>query len=72
MGWNYRVVRRKGERGGYSFRLQVAWYENNSKADPDDLMPWPAAPSGRSLDELRRDLKRMASALRLPAVDKED
>lgn len=69
MTWNYRVLRHAEDpppaEGEESFRIIEAFYD-----DGGDLYAWSTAePFGETVEELRRDLELMLSALDQPVLN---
>jgi hypothetical protein len=65
-GWNHRVVRRAWASGEVTHEVHEVYYRRDGSicgATSD-----PVAPSGETLDELRADLARMASACDAPVL----
>ena len=65
MSWEYRVIREVAGKTTHWY----TYYIGEVYTDPFGMTQEPIAPGGDSLDELRRDLQHMLSALDKPMLD---
>lgn len=70
MSWNHRIVSYTDAEGTTHFGIHEVYY--NHSGFPEMYTESSVAPYGESLDELRRDMKRMTEALELPVLTDAD
>ncbi len=67
MSWNHRIMRRVGKDGEPYYGIHEVYYDKNDKVE--GYTENAVAPFGETEEELRRDVRRMEEAFRLPALD---
>jgi len=74
MTWNYRIIKEKNkehldldDEDAYFFAIHEVYYDKKEK--PITCTVDPVSPSGRSLKELKADMKHYLQALKRPIIE---
>ena len=77
MTWNYRIIKEKNkehldldDEDAYFFAIHEVYYDEKEK--PITCTVDPVSPSGRSLEELKADMKHYLQALKRPVLEMTD